>query len=238
MWEDGIRVVIPVWRDDEGNRGLEAATRARFTRPGGTTLEGVRCAPTTLDFAASIRALRSQLDAAVAQYGADRVAVFLTGFDEVEPFFAIAAGEPVLTSVRWYGSDGAAQHEGIVANSRAAEFAARIGYPSPVFALDEGARDIWQPLHDRIRARTDHEPSLAGGGTEAGCSPTKKPPPYGSITRHRSIGYSRDADLARHACGHACRAHRVKGGDDALIGIVLEKIALHCEHGLAHARLP
>jgi branched-chain amino acid transport system substrate-binding protein len=106
-----------------------------------------------------VRALKAQLEAALAQHGSARVSVFASGFEQVEHLFAAAAGEPVLASVRWYGSDGAAQHEGIVANPRAAEFAASIVYPSPVFALDEGARDIWQPLHARIRARTEHEPS-------------------------------------------------------------------------------
>ncbi len=159
MWEDGIRAVIPVWRDDEGNRGLEAATRSQFTRLGGTTLNGVHYSPAMRDFAPTLRALKAEIEMAAGRYGAGRVAVFATGFEEGESLFAAASGDRMLSSVRWYGSDGAAQHEGIVANSRAADFAARVGYPSPVFALDLGARDIWQPLHDRIKARTDHEPS-------------------------------------------------------------------------------
>src|SRR5512146_648329 len=38
MWEDGVRVVVPVWRDDAGNAGLERATRARVTSLGGAVL--------------------------------------------------------------------------------------------------------------------------------------------------------------------------------------------------------
>ena len=159
MWNDGIRVTIPVWRDDAGHAGLEAALRSRFNVLGGTTLESVKYRPEARDFTPTLDLLRNRLDEAVAKYGKDRVAVFLTGFDEVAQIMAGAASYPAMSSVRWYGSDGAAQNENVIADKRAADFAVRVGYPSPVFALDEGAHDIWQPLRDRIKARTSHEPS-------------------------------------------------------------------------------
>ena len=42
MWEDGARVIVPIWRDDPGNAGLAVASRARFTTLGGTVVEGVQ----------------------------------------------------------------------------------------------------------------------------------------------------------------------------------------------------
>lgn len=38
MWKDGIRAVVPVWRDDAGNAGLEMATRAAFSARSGSVL--------------------------------------------------------------------------------------------------------------------------------------------------------------------------------------------------------
>jgi branched-chain amino acid transport system substrate-binding protein len=158
MWNDGIRVVIPVWRNEEGNAGLAAATRARFSQLGGAVLEGVSYSPATEDFGPTLAALRSQLDQATAQHGADRAAVYLAGFDEVVLLFQRAARDPVLDAVRWYGSDGVALSEALIGSPEAAAFAMRTGYPNPTFGRDEGARDIWEPLSERIRERTGLEP--------------------------------------------------------------------------------
>jgi branched-chain amino acid transport system substrate-binding protein len=158
MWEDGIRAVVPVWRDDAGNEGLEVATRTAFSALGGTVLEGVKYDTATQDFTATAAALRAQVEQAMARQGADRVAVYLAAFDEVVQLFASTAADPVLGTVRWYGSNGVALSDALVSNPTAAEFAIRTGYPNPVFGRDEGAREIWEPLAEQIRERTGHEP--------------------------------------------------------------------------------
>jgi branched-chain amino acid transport system substrate-binding protein len=86
------------------------------------------------------------------------VGVYLAGFEEVGQLFALAATDPVLGSVRWFGGNGVALSDGLVTNEKAAQFAIRTGFANALFGLDEGARDIWQPLRDRIRARVDHDP--------------------------------------------------------------------------------
>ncbi|HEX6315809.1 MAG TPA: ABC transporter substrate-binding protein, partial [Gemmatimonadaceae bacterium] len=158
MWEDGIRAVIPLWRDDVGNAGLEAAVRTRFSGRGGTVLDGVQYGVSTRDFAGTVSAVRTQLDQAIAKFGPGRVAIYLAGFDEVSQIFTRSAADPVLGSVRWFGGDGVALSSGIIGDQLVAQFAARTGFAAALFGLDEGARDIWEPLHARIRARVNHEP--------------------------------------------------------------------------------
>ena len=158
MWADGMRAVIPVWRNDGGNAGLEHATRARFTALGGTVLQGVRYDATTSDFANTVAGVNAQLRAAIEQHGVGSVAVYLAAFDEVVGLFTSARADPVLSSVRWYGSDGVALSDALVNSPQAAEFAMHAGYPNPVFGLEEGARDVWTPLVARIRAKTGLEP--------------------------------------------------------------------------------
>jgi branched-chain amino acid transport system substrate-binding protein len=158
MWEDGIRALVPIWRDDAGNEGLAVAHRAAFTALGGTVAEGVSYAPATRDFAATAAALRAQVEQAITEYGVDQVAVYLAAFDEVVQLFASAAADPVLGMVRWYGSNGVALSDALVSDPTGAEFAIRTGYPNPVFGRDEGAREIWEPLVEQIRTRTGHEP--------------------------------------------------------------------------------
>ena len=157
MWEDGIRAIVPVWRDDAGNTGLQRTTRARFTELGGSVLAGVKYAGTTGEFSATTSALRLQVEQAVARHGANSVAVYLAGFDEVARFFVSASAEPVLGSVRWYGSDGVAHCDALATDATAAAFAIRTGFPNPVFGFDTGAREIWAPLVSEIRARTSLE---------------------------------------------------------------------------------
>jgi branched-chain amino acid transport system substrate-binding protein len=158
IWDDGIRAIVPVWRDDPGNAGLERATRASFSALGGSVLEGVQYGAATQDFAATVTALRAQVDQAIAQQGAGRVAVYLAAFDEVVQLFARATADPVLGAVRWYGSDGVALSEAVLGSPEAVEFAIRVGYPNPIFGLDESAREKWEPLAQRIRTRTNIEP--------------------------------------------------------------------------------
>lgn len=158
MWEDGVRAVLPVWRDDAGNAGLEAATRTHFGELGGTLLEGVKYGTGTADFSPIAATLRGQVQQAIAQHGTEQVAIYLAAFDEVVDLFARVATDPVLGSVSWYGSDGVALSEALVGSPQAAQFAVKVGYPNPVFGPDEGASDIWEPLSARIRARTNLEP--------------------------------------------------------------------------------
>lgn len=158
MWDDGIRTVIPVWRNDAGNAGLEVATRTRFTALGGTVLAGVRYDADLQDFSSTVTTLRVQVKQAMARQGNAGVAIYLASFDEVVTLFSSVQSDPVLGSVRWYGSDGVALSEAILSNPQAVVFAIRTGYPNPIFGLDEGARDIWEPIVQRIRMRTNLEP--------------------------------------------------------------------------------
>jgi branched-chain amino acid transport system substrate-binding protein len=156
MWADGKRTIIPVWRDDPGNAGLEKATRTAFTALGGTVLPGIK---TTSQFSAIAAQLSTQVRAAAAQSEPAKVGVYLPTFDtDAVALFEAACTDAVLGSVHWYGGDGTARAEVLLRSPEAAEFATRVGYPNPIFGLEEGARDIWAPLAARIRARSNTEP--------------------------------------------------------------------------------
>ncbi|MGE5732270.1 MAG: ABC transporter substrate-binding protein [Gemmatimonas sp.] len=156
MWADGKRTIIPVWRDDPGNAGLERATRAAFTALGGTVLPGIK---TTGEFSAIAARLSTQVQAATAQSESAKLGIYLPTFDtDAVALFEAACTDAVLGSVHWYGGDGTARAELLLRSAEAAEFATRVGYPNPIFGLEDGARDIWEPLAARIRARSSTEP--------------------------------------------------------------------------------
>jgi ABC-type branched-subunit amino acid transport system substrate-binding protein len=205
MWEDGIRTIVPVWRDDAGNAGLEAATRAAFSKLGGTALEGVSYDTATENFTATAAALRGQVERAIVAEGADHVAVYLAAFDEVVQLFATAAMDPVLGTVRWYGSNGVALSDALVSDPKAAAFAIRTGYPNPVFGRDEGCkRDLG------AAGRADPRPHRARAGRirarclRCGLGGGARLHRFGRDAGHRTA----EAGL-HHGCGHALRRNRV-----------------------------
>lgn len=154
MAHDGITAVVPVWRDDAGNEGLQIATRAYFTSSGGEMSEGVKYGADVQDFSPVVASLSSQVASASEKYGPSSTAVYLAGFDEVSSLFSLASKDPVLASVAWYGSNGVALSDALLADSGVAAFASSRGYPCPILGLQEKDRDIWQPLADRIKERS------------------------------------------------------------------------------------
>jgi branched-chain amino acid transport system substrate-binding protein len=158
MWADGVRHVVPAWRADAGNRGLHTATRGAFGARGGTVHTGIEYGETTTSFAATVATLGTQVRQALAGRPSGQVAVYLAGFDEVADLFAAAAADSVLASVRWYGADGIAQSAALLGRPAAVAFAERVGFPSAIFGLDFSARETWQPVADRIRARSGVTP--------------------------------------------------------------------------------
>src|SRR5207249_8635612 len=61
MWHDGIRTIVPLWRNDAGNNGLHDSVKADFEKLGGTVTTGYQYQPTTTDFSAATTSVASQI---------------------------------------------------------------------------------------------------------------------------------------------------------------------------------
>ncbi|MBN2601733.1 MAG: ABC transporter substrate-binding protein, partial [Candidatus Marinimicrobia bacterium] len=61
MWDDGIRAVVPIWRNDAGNSGLHTATKSNIESLGGTFYSGSMYAANVVDFSNNITNLKTQL---------------------------------------------------------------------------------------------------------------------------------------------------------------------------------
>jgi len=151
MWRDGVRVVVPMWRTDIYGNELVGAVKEQFGKLGGTVLDGIGYIPSTGDFFASLnrinfivwsqdlKSLSSKVSQAVTQYGANKVGVYLVAFDEVAPIFIGAQNQPVLSTVKWYGSDGSVLNNKLVRNREAAMFAVKTGFVNPIYAVDNSS---------------------------------------------------------------------------------------------------
>jgi branched-chain amino acid transport system substrate-binding protein len=160
MWNEGKRVVIPIWRTDVFGNNLQSLLKEKFEKLGGKVVDGIGYDPPVGNFAASLhrinfivweqelRSLTQKVNDAVRQYGADKVGVYIVAFDEIVPIMIQADKHQELQSVRWYGSDGSAQHEGLIKNVEAAEFAVKTNFLNPIYRVD--ASDNFKKLEARI----------------------------------------------------------------------------------------
>ncbi len=150
MVQDGIRAVVPIWREDPGNIGGHDAVARHFRDLGGTVLDGVGYAPETSDFSAVVSELERQVAEAHNQFGEGQVAIHLAAFDEVVSIFHLANSSGILSSVAWYGSDGVALSYALLNDPVASSLASQVDYPNATFGFDPTASPKWTPLLERI----------------------------------------------------------------------------------------
>lgn len=155
-----IDAIVPVWRNDAGNAGLERSVRRQFAAVGGTVAGGVRYAANTTIFNQVVSDVSGQA-AALRRAGAKRVGIYLAGFDEVVDLFHAAQSDSTLR-IPWYGSDGVALTRRLVNDRSAAAFADAVGYPNPTVGLSDALLRRDGPLLARARKRLGHAPDALG----------------------------------------------------------------------------
>jgi len=159
LQHDGIRAIVPLWRNDRGNNGLHDSVKIRFQALGGTVASGFRYEPTTTSFSVATNSVTYQITSLIASgISPSAVAVYLAAFDDVVDIFHSAQGNPTLENTARYGSDGVALSAALSGDSSAAGFAASVGYPNPIFGLPDALRNRWQPIADAVQARTGITP--------------------------------------------------------------------------------
>ncbi len=158
IYNDGIRAIVTIARDDAGNLGLQNATGNSFTAQGGKVSALAAYSATTSDFNSVKQEIRSAIHQLDATYSRSNIAVYLASFDEIVDLFGTAASDSILSSVRWYGSDGVALSAALINNSTAAEFAIKTQYFAPTFGLADASKSKWEPLATKIATQTGIEP--------------------------------------------------------------------------------
>ena len=156
--KSGIRVIIPVARNDMWGKGLLNATKSRFEQNGGIVLDGYLFEPGTRDFTPVLTNLSTRIITARQQYGNNSVGVYAIGFDEMVPLLSGASGYPALATVKWFGSDGAAESDALVKNVSAAGFAETTGFYSPVYGEEDesgGFLDVKQRIQETTGVAPD-----------------------------------------------------------------------------------
>ena len=127
-WADGIKVIIPVTRDDEG-KGLQAAMKATFEALGGTFAAGVTDPPTETDFRDEAMTIATALNRsrppAAAPASISRPLARLRGSSAPLRLRTLCSGRS-----RGTAAAPVALSKDLVENRTAAEFAITAGYPT------------------------------------------------------------------------------------------------------------
>ena len=147
MWNDGIRIVIPMWRSDTFGNELVKEMKKNFEMKGGVVMEGVEYHAHTGEFSSSLhrinfimwnqylKKLSHILENATHNFDPREVAIYLVSFDEVTPILIQSMNIKLYTS-KWYGSDASAQNMQIIRNHDAAHFAEIINFSNPLFQVN------------------------------------------------------------------------------------------------------
>ena len=169
MINDGIKVIVPIWRGDLYGNELYKSTKSNFEKLGGEVEEGINYKPHTGKFATSLHRINflmwnqplEKLNAIVAdavkKYGANSVGVCIISFDEITPILIQSTLYENLGKVRWYGADKIAQNHQITKNIDSASFAMKTNLSNPLYSIDSESKK----LHDleKILEKQLHEVS-------------------------------------------------------------------------------
>lgn len=148
MIDDGIKVVVPMWRGDIYGNELYKSTKYHFEKLGGKMEEGINYKPHTGKFAASLHRinfimwnkdleiLNSIAYEAIKKYGNKSVGVFIISYDEITPILIQSSIYHSLGDIRWYGSDSIAQNHHITKNIDSALFAIKTNFSNPLYSID------------------------------------------------------------------------------------------------------
>jgi len=156
MYDDGKRYVIPVTRNDAWGAGLEEAIKLKFEVLGGTFLTGIRYDPEATEFSAEAADLASKVTSAITMYGAANVSVLHISFEEVNAFMTVAREYAVLSTVKWFGSDGTATSGAMIEDPDVRDFAIAVEYPCTLFAPTESAK--WEKVRQHCIDMLGREP--------------------------------------------------------------------------------
>jgi len=157
---DTIQVLIPIWREDTYGTGLYQTVKQKFEAQGGIVLPGISYSPGTSDYQEMIGQIASQAKAAIATFGASKVAVILISYQEAVDFLKSASEENDLSLVKWYGCDANVQKAALASDPIAAPFALKVRFLAPIMGI--GTADQFpapaQELSDQIYTKTGLHP--------------------------------------------------------------------------------
>lgn len=134
---EGIESIVPIFMNDETNKGLYSSVKKYFEKSGGKCYKPTYYATESADYDKAIQKLRDAILVALDKEETDKVAVYYAGFSEMNEILERAADDPVFSNVRWYGGAGLTKNPAILESQKAMEFAQLVRLTAPTMGLDK-----------------------------------------------------------------------------------------------------
>ena len=143
---EGIEVVVPLWRGDVYGDDLRDATKANFESRGYAFAEGVRYDATQDEFGDTVSLLDDEVRDAIDMYGSDKVAVFLIAFDESVKILQDASRSDTLQNVRWFVAESLTKQSNVLNDPITRNFVTNTRYTGVQVSESGGA------IHDMVES--------------------------------------------------------------------------------------
>ncbi|MFC2097778.1 ABC transporter substrate-binding protein [Bacteroidota bacterium] len=153
MWDNGIRNLALFYRYDAWGIGLTELIKQKFTEKGGNIL-GSADYETLREslIQEGLDSISNTLSSNYNNYDLSSIAVHLSCFDEGHFIFELAANDPELRKVRWYGTDGFVENQYVLEVPEAIDFAIDVQYCAPIYGVENSIlyNDIEAMIEDSI----------------------------------------------------------------------------------------
>lgn len=106
LWSHGIKAIVFMYRGDAWADGIANILKPLWAEMGGVIVEEIRYDTMATEFSNYLQVAEEAATAAVAEYGADHVAMEIISFSEAVTMVTQANSYPVIYNLKWFGSDG------------------------------------------------------------------------------------------------------------------------------------
>ena len=157
---EGIKVIVPVWRDDIWGNGIQKTTAESFNKTQVIVDPGFIYYPNSPN-SVDMTILNKKVQGYVGNYTADKVAVLFLGFGEIS-YLMESAGKlenSILDKVRWFGSGAITKERQINDNPKSFEFAQKINLTTVQVATSQN------PTYEKVKAHLIEKTGLDPSST-------------------------------------------------------------------------
>ena len=155
--QEGIEVVIPIYRGDVWGDSIYKSTKNSFEALGGVMGDGVRYSPESTVYSAEASMLSDLVYKYASQYPADKVAVLMIGVSETVHLLGSADSFDNLHNVRWFGSAGSSKNSILADDPAASVFLQDVDYVGVRFGASRN--DVYADVQEYFTNYKDRIPS-------------------------------------------------------------------------------
>ncbi|MBS7641502.1 MAG: ABC transporter substrate-binding protein [Candidatus Bathyarchaeia archaeon] len=162
----GITHIVSVYLSNPWGEGLDLAVSNRFTELGGTVVAHIPF-PSTFDPAALAEQIKSKVEETIAGgVSKKKIGIFLASYGEAVQIFSHAAGYPILSEVRWFGTDGTVmlpEIADLTEHPTETRFALATNFTSTIFKITETPK--FEYVKSEIKKKLGREPTVYAYGS-------------------------------------------------------------------------